>query len=73
MLGKAGAAAGQGRPNGVNPEQLLKQFGKQVSGPFGTGYVFSTKVATALVTTDGRVALGAVPEQVLVEALGQVK
>jgi outer membrane lipoprotein-sorting protein len=67
-----GQAAG-GRGQGMDVTALLKQFGKQVSGPYGTGYVFSTKVATALVTDDGRVAIGAVPEQVLVEALGQVK
>jgi outer membrane lipoprotein-sorting protein len=62
-----------GRGKNMDMTALLKQFGKQVSGSYGTGYVFSTKVATALVTTDGRVAVGAVPEQVLVEALGQVK
>ncbi|TCO58556.1 LolA family protein [Actinocrispum wychmicini] len=69
MLGKAG----DGRGKGFDMTALLKQFGKQVSGPYGTGYLFTTKVATALVTDDGRVAVGAVPEQVLVEALGQVK
>ncbi|WP_026316499.1 LolA family protein [Actinokineospora enzanensis] len=62
--GKAGKAD-------VNPLGMLKQLGKEVSGPFGTGYVISTKVGTALVTTDGRVAIGAVPQQVLVDALGQ--
>lgn len=61
---------GEARPD---PMALLRQFGKQVSGPFGTGWVVTTKVGTALITEDGRVALGAVPEQVLVEALGQVK
>ncbi|GAA2971328.1 sigma-E factor regulatory protein RseB domain-containing protein [Actinokineospora diospyrosa] len=50
---------------------LLKRLGKEVNGPFGTGYVISTKVGTALVTTDGRVAVGAVPQQVLIDALGQ--
>jgi outer membrane lipoprotein-sorting protein len=50
---------------------LLKQFGKQVSGSYGSGYLITTKVGTALVTTDGRVAIGAVPEQVLADALGQ--
>lgn len=54
----------------TDPSQLLKQFGKEVSGPFGTGYVISSKVGTLLVTTDGRAALGAVPQQVLVDALG---
>jgi outer membrane lipoprotein-sorting protein len=74
MLGQAtGGGPGRGMGKGMDVTALLKQFGKEVTGPYGTGYVFSTKVATALVTTDGRVAIGAVPEQVLVDALGQVK
>jgi outer membrane lipoprotein-sorting protein len=64
---------GNGRGKGFDANALLKSFAKEVSGSWGTGYVFSTKVGTALVTTDGRVAVGAVPEQVLTEALGQVK
>jgi outer membrane lipoprotein-sorting protein len=64
---------GNGRGKGFDANALLKSFAKEVSGTWGTGYVFSTKVGTALVTTDGRVAVGAVPEQVLTEALGQVK
>jgi outer membrane lipoprotein-sorting protein len=48
---------------------FLEQIGTEVSGPFGTGYAITTKVGTALVTTDGRVAVGAVPQQVLAEAL----
>ncbi|ONI77138.1 hypothetical protein ALI144C_34185 [Actinosynnema sp. ALI-1.44] len=69
--GQGGFGGGRGKDFDVT--SLLKSFGKEVSGPWGTGYVFSTKVATALVTTDGRVAVGAVPEQVLTEAIGQVK
>ncbi|WP_116047261.1 LolA family protein [Amycolatopsis palatopharyngis] len=48
---------------------LLDQIGRPVSGPFGSGHVISTNAVTALVTADGRVAAGAVPEQVLMEAL----
>ncbi|ALG06627.1 LolA family protein [Kibdelosporangium phytohabitans] len=81
VIGKAqehGQAQGRGPGGfgggkGFDVTSLLKTFGKETSGPWGTGYVFSTKVATALVTTDGRVAIGAVPEQVLTEAIGQVK
>jgi outer membrane lipoprotein-sorting protein len=58
----------QGR--NANPQALLKQFGKQVSGPFGTGYVITTKVGSALITDDGRFAAGAVTEQALIDALG---
>ncbi|OZM73665.1 hypothetical protein CFN78_09090 [Amycolatopsis antarctica] len=61
-------AGEQGMP--MDPKALLDQFGKPVSGAFGSGHVVTTKVATALITEDGRVAVGAVPEQVLIEALG---
>jgi len=54
----------------VDPKAVLARFGKPVSGAFGSGYVITTKVVTALVTDDGRFAVGAVPEQVLTEALG---
>ncbi|SFB59655.1 hypothetical protein SAMN05216266_12415 [Amycolatopsis marina] len=50
---------------------LLDQIGRPVSGPFGSGHVVSTNAVNALVTDDGRVAAGAVPEQVLMEALTQ--
>jgi outer membrane lipoprotein-sorting protein len=75
LVGKvpAGLLSGEvktGDRGTTDPTQLLKQFGKEVTGPFGTGYVISSKVGTLLVTTDGRAALGAVPQQVLVDALG---
>ncbi|QWF82189.1 LolA family protein [Amycolatopsis sp. CA-230715] len=54
----------------VDPKAFLDKISKPVSGAFGTGHVVSTKVGTALLTDDGRVAAGFVPEQVLVEALG---
>lgn len=50
---------------------MLSGFGKEVRGDFGTGWVIGAKVGTALITEDGRVAVGAVPEQVLIEALGK--
>ncbi|HVW39716.1 MAG TPA: outer membrane lipoprotein carrier protein LolA [Amycolatopsis sp.] len=55
---------------GVDPKALLAQFGKRVSGAFGSGYVVTTKVGSALIADDGRFAVGAVPEQVLIDALG---
>ncbi len=58
---------------GQSPAALLKQVGKQVSGEWGQGVLVSTAVANALITDDGRVAVGAVPEQVLVETIGQLK
>ena len=69
MTPDATAPQSKGGQN-VDPKALLQQFGKRVSGPFGSGYVISTKVGTALITDDGRFAAGAVPEQVLIDALG---
>lgn len=68
LLEAAASAAGApaGRPDVTG---LLRQFAKPVDGPFGTGWVVTTKVGAALVTQDGRVAIGAVPEQVLIDAL----
>lgn len=69
----AGQAQGNGNRGDVDVTGLLRQFAKQVNGSFGTGWVISTKVGSLLFTADGRAALGAVPEQVLIDALGQVK
>jgi hypothetical protein len=52
---------------------LLGTVGKKVTGDFGTGYVITTNVGTALITEDGKVAIGAVPEQVVTEAIATVK
>lgn len=49
----------------------LRALGTPVSGPWGSGTLISTAVATAILTDDGRVAAGAVPEQVLTEALSR--
>jgi outer membrane lipoprotein-sorting protein len=57
----------------ANPLELLGTIGKQVSGDFGTGYVIKAKVGTALITEDGKVAIGAVPEQVVIEAAEKMK
>jgi len=74
LLAKATQAqGGNGNRGNVDVTALLRQFAKQVNGSFGTGWVVSTKVGGALFTADGRVALGAVPEQVLIDAVGQAK
>jgi hypothetical protein len=52
---------------------LLGTIGKKVQGSFGTGYVISASVGTAIITEDGKVAIGAVPEQVVIEAVKTVK
>ncbi|GJF03443.1 LolA family protein [Pseudonocardia sp. D17] len=49
----------------------LSSLGKPVSGAWGSGREIDTAVATAIITDDGRVAAGAVPAQVLTEALAK--
>lgn len=59
-------------PQGDDAEGFdLAALGTPVSGPWGSGTLISTAVANAIITDDGRVAAGAVPEQVLTEALAQ--
>jgi outer membrane lipoprotein-sorting protein len=49
----------------------LAELGRPITGPWGSGRLIGTAVANVIVTDDGRVAVGAVPEQVLTEALAQ--
>jgi outer membrane lipoprotein-sorting protein len=62
---------GAGDNTGGRPNIDLSAFGTPVSGSWGKGTLISTAVASAIVTDDGRVAAGAVPEQVLTEALSK--
>jgi outer membrane lipoprotein-sorting protein len=55
-----------GRPEGV-PD--LAELGRPIDGPWGSGRLITSAVASVIVTDDGRIAAGAVPEQVLTEAL----
>ncbi|MFI0469997.1 outer membrane lipoprotein carrier protein LolA [Saccharopolyspora sp. 5N102] len=55
---------------GQDLRQVAEQVGKPVSGPWGNGWIIGTAAGNALLTSDGRVAAGAVPEQVLTAALG---
>jgi len=61
------------QPEGQQPEGApdLSALGTPVSGPWGSGRVITTAVATVIVTDDGRIAAGAVPQQVLTEALAR--
>ncbi|MEU8758015.1 DUF2092 domain-containing protein [Streptomyces sp. NPDC048659] len=47
---------------------FLDALGDKVSGKFGSGTVFKTKIVNALMTDDGRVYVGAVTPQALVDA-----
>ncbi|MFE4675196.1 outer membrane lipoprotein carrier protein LolA [Streptomyces sp. NPDC056721] len=67
---------GQGLPTGgsasgdVPPEaqKFMDALGDHVTGKFGSGTVFSTRLVNALVTDDGKVYAGAVTKDVLVKA-----
>ncbi|CAM3026315.1 outer membrane lipoprotein carrier protein LolA [Saccharomonospora xinjiangensis] len=50
---------------------LLSRIGTRVNGDYGEGYLVKTRAVTALLTDDGRIAVGAVPEQVLSDALSR--
>ncbi len=66
-----GALTMQGANGRTDGLELLSRLGREVHGDFGTGWVLSSKVGTALITEDGKVAIGAVPEQVVTEAVGK--
>jgi outer membrane lipoprotein-sorting protein len=65
------------RPADTTPETAdpdapdLSALGSPVSGSWGSGRLVTTAVGSAIITDDGRVAAGAVPEQVLTDALTQ--
>ncbi|MBC2864001.1 LolA family protein [Streptomyces mexicanus] len=57
------SSSGQGALSG-----FLGSLGDQVSGTFGKGTVFSTRLINALITDDGKVYAGAVTKDALVKA-----
>ena len=63
---------GSNRKDGMSgdPLSLAREFGTPVSGSWGSGWAIGTDIGTAVITSDGRVAIGLVPQQVLTEALG---
>ncbi|MFF0836802.1 MULTISPECIES: outer membrane lipoprotein carrier protein LolA [unclassified Streptomyces] len=63
-LPSGGRGGGQGGALGG----FLGSLGDQVSGKFGKGTVFSTRLVNALITDDGKVYAGAVTKDALVKA-----
>ncbi|MEU2512532.1 LolA family protein [Streptomyces syringium] len=63
----------KGKGKSGDAAALLDSFGKKVSGDFGTGRVFSTRVVNVLMTDDGRVYAGAVTKDALVKAANSAK
>lgn len=70
-----GGAKGPGGEAGLpaEAEQLLDSLGDKVSGDFGTGRVFSTRLVNVLLTDDGAVYAGAVDKGALIKAADQAK
>lgn len=66
-------STGRSGRSGSSMLGLVSQFGKPVSGTWGSGWLVSTNVGNAVITSDGRVAAGFVPQQLLTEALGSTK
>ncbi|MFF7974510.1 outer membrane lipoprotein carrier protein LolA [Streptomyces sp. NPDC007905] len=65
-----------GLPSGSRGGDLggfLGSLGDQVSGKFGKGTVFSTRLVNALITDDGKVYAGAVTKDTLVKAANEGK
>ncbi|MEU5821914.1 DUF2092 domain-containing protein [Streptomyces sp. NPDC047803] len=60
------ASKSKGVPAGA--QQFLDALGDKVSGGFGSGTVFKTRLINALMTDDGRVYVGAVTKDALVAA-----
>ncbi|MEU8793823.1 DUF2092 domain-containing protein [Streptomyces sp. NPDC048643] len=66
---------GQGVPSGAkgssgnsDVDGFLNSLGDHVTGKFGSGTVFSTRLVNALITDDGKVYAGAVTKAALVKA-----
>jgi outer membrane lipoprotein-sorting protein len=67
--GSVGDSGGDAGERGEDLDGLLQQIGTPVTGEFGSGTYVRIAVGGAVVTEDGRIAAGAVPRQVLVDAL----
>ena len=61
----------QGPQNNPDRAKSLAGLGTPISGSWGSGRLIKTAVATAIITDNGRIAVGAVPEQVLSETLSR--
>ena len=68
------AGAEQGERGGFDEPALAETVlnaAKQVNGSWGSGRLIETKLATVLLTDDGRLLAGAVTPDVLFEAAGR--
>ncbi|AKA04584.1 outer membrane lipoprotein carrier protein LolA [Streptomyces noursei] len=69
----AGGPAGKDQLAKGDAGKFLDSLGTKVTGGFGSGHVFSTRLVNALVTDDGTVYVGAVDKQALIAAADAAK
>ncbi|MBO0512152.1 LolA family protein [Streptomyces beijiangensis] len=70
----AGGPAEKGKGGaGPDAQKFLDSLGDKVSGTFGSGTVFHTRLINALMTDDGKVYVGAVDKAALVAAANAAK
>lgn len=65
------AANGKDAPK--EAKQFLDSLGDKVTGSFGSGRIFSTRLVNALITDDGKVYVGAVTKDALVKTANSAK
>ncbi|MFF9685301.1 outer membrane lipoprotein carrier protein LolA [Streptomyces sp. NPDC014623] len=70
MPGGAGLPAEGSGDVPPQARQFLDALGDKVTGDFGSGTVFETRLVNALMTDDGKVYVGAVTKDALVKAAG---
>ncbi|MGW2793464.1 LolA family protein [Streptomyces sp. NPDC001251] len=70
--GKGIPKAGNGKAGG-DAQKFLDSLGDKVSGKFGSGTVFKTRLVNALITDNGKVYVGAVTKDALIAAANSAK
>ncbi|MFC9429887.1 outer membrane lipoprotein carrier protein LolA [Streptomyces sp. NPDC056987] len=70
---KGGSADSTGSGSEAQAQQFMDALGDKVTGKFGSGTVFETRIVNALMTDDGKVYVGAVTKDALVKAADQAK
>ncbi|WP_030620072.1 LolA family protein [Streptomyces sclerotialus] len=71
--GLDGKAAEGRKPGAPEAAKFLDSMGEKVTGSFGSGHVFSTRLVNALMTDDGTVYVGAVDRQTLIRTANTAK
>ncbi|MEV8527949.1 DUF2092 domain-containing protein [Streptomyces sp. NPDC052000] len=66
--GKGMPKADNNSKSGGDAQKFLDSLGAKVTGKFGTGTVFKTRLVNALITDNGKVYVGAVTKEALLDA-----